>query len=224
MKRRTYLRSVTALGAAGAAGCLGLGDSNPNVVLSEPDRQYESSDVPYPAWGEQLPDVSLPAPLEDREVALRGVEKPRLLTFFYSNCNTVCPVLISTLRNVQTHALNNGYGDGVAFFPMTFDPARDDADRLRTYAGQMNVDLDAGDWHFLRPGSESRAKQVYEEQFGFKYQRQSADEHGHGDGYMFTHMPLILLVNGDDYVERAYTAKQPDPERIIADLKRVRNA
>jgi len=106
MHRRTFLRSTGAVGAIGGlAGCLGnagLGDSNPDITLGEPDRESESSDVPYPAWGEQIPDVTVPAPVESREIRLRDIETPSLLTFFYIHCQTVCPVLISTQRNIQT--------------------------------------------------------------------------------------------------------------------------
>jgi len=239
MQRRSYLRGVATLGATSVAGCLGLTDSNPNVTLSEPDRQFKSSDVPYPAWGEKIPDVTVPAPLENRQVTLRTVEKPRLLTFIYTYCPTVCPVLTSTMRNVQTHALNNGYGDQVEFFPTTFDPARDTAERLRQYAKKMNVDADAGNWHFLRPQSKDRAKQVIQKQFGVAFQKQptksssgsnqnktetgDGHHHDHGD-YKFVHTPMTLLVNADDYVERAYSTKSPNAEQIIADLKKVRTA
>ncbi|MFB6171286.1 MAG: SCO family protein [Haloarculaceae archaeon] len=220
MQRRTYLRGVAALGVAAGAGCLGNADPNPNVALDEPDRQFESADVPYPAWGQQIPDATLPAPLDGRDVALRSVETPQLLTFFYSNCQTVCPALVSALRNVQTHALNSDYGDQVSFAPITFDPARDDADRLRTYAKTMHVDADAGDWHFLRPQSAARAKQVVQEQFGLKFEKQPPKN----GTYMFVHAPLILLVNADSYVERAYRTKSPDTEQMIDDLATVRSA
>jgi protein SCO1/2 len=149
-----------------------------------------------------------------------SADRPQLLTFFYSHCNSVCPVLISALRNVQTHALNEGYGDEVAFHPTTFDPDRDDADRLRTYGEEMNVDLAAGNWRFLRPASSARAEGVVAEQFGVSFER----THPEGmDMYMFAHAALTLLVNADGYVERAYREKQPDPGTMTADLATVRN-
>lgn len=220
MQRRTYLRVAATVGTAGVAGCLG-GGANPDVALPEPDRQFESADLPYPAWGQRVPDVTLPAPLEDRQVAVREVDRPQLLTFFYSHCNTVCPTLIAALRNVQTHALENGYGDAVAFQPVTFDPQRDDAARLRTYAEQMNVAADAGNWQFLRPASPERAKAVVQEQFGVNFQRTHPEDM---EMYMFTHAALTLLVNDDGYVERAYRTKQPDPGTMIDDLATVRGA
>ena len=220
MRRRRFLAVAGAsAGTVGLAGCLGFGDANPNVALAEPDREYESSDVPYPAWGERIPDVTLPSPLDGERVRLREVSKPSVLTFFYSHCNTVCPVLISALRNAQTHAMNEGYGDEVAFYPTTFDPERDHAERLRAYGEEMNVALDAGNWHFLRPESKARAEEVVQEGFGVTFQRTHPDDM---DTYMFAHSALTLLVNADGYVERAYRSKSPDPEQIIDDLSNVR--
>lgn len=221
MRRRTYLRVTAALGTAGFAGCVVSGDDNPDVVLAEPDREADSGDLPYPAWGERVPDVTLPAPLADREVSLRAVDRPQLLTFFYSHCNTVCPILISALRNVQARALDEGYADEVAFHPTTFDPERDDARRLRTYGEEMNVALGDGSWQFLRPASRARAGEVVEGEFGVTFERTHPE---HTEKYMFAHTALVVLVNADGYVERAYRTKQPDPERLVEDLRTVRNA
>lgn len=221
MNRRTYLQGTVTLGVAGSAGCLGLGDSNSNVALPEPDRQYESSDVPYPAWGEAIPDVTLPAPLGGGEIGLDTVDRPHLLTFFYSYCKTICPVLISTMRNVQTHAINNDYADAVRFFPVTFDPERDTAERLSAYAEEMNVDADHENWEFLRPESKERASEVVGEAFGVGFKRTTPENM---DRYMFAHQDLTLLVNGDGYVERTYRTDTSSPEGIIDDLRTVRNA
>lgn len=221
MRRREYLRKTGALGATVLTGCLGAAGSNPSVMLPEPDRRFESSEVPYPAWGEKIPDVSVPAPLENREVEMREFSKPRLITFFYSYCQTVCPVLISTMRNVQTHSLNNGYGDSIEILTVTFDPERDKAERLGEYAERMNVDTEAGNWHFLRPESKSRAEEVVTDGFGVAFQRTHPENM---DRYMFTHTSLTFLVNSDGYVERAYNTSSPKAESIIEDLEKVREA
>jgi protein SCO1/2 len=226
MRRRTYLRAAGLAGTAGLAGCIGSaplglgGDSNPNVVLPKPkrDNDVSSEDLPYPAWGQQVPDVTLTDPLAGEEVSVRDISKPHFHTFFFTNCMTVCPVLISALREVQVHSVNEGYADEVGFYPVTFDPARDDADAFRTEADQMNVAMDAGNWHFLRPESEARARTVVDDQFGVFFQKDDS-----GDGpYMFTHLGLVLLVNGDGYVERSYRGNDPNEKTLIEDLQAVR--
>ncbi|QIB73841.1 twin-arginine translocation signal domain-containing protein [Halogeometricum borinquense] len=227
MNRRSFLRAAGVTGAAGLAGCLGgsplgSGDSNPNVVLSEPDRdkQLESEDLPYPAWGQRVPDVTIPAPLSDEDVSVRDIEGPHFHTFFFTNCMTVCPLLISSLRKVQVHSINEGYDDEVSFYPISFDPARDDAEAFRKEAKQMNIDMDAGNWHFLRPDGKSEARRIVDETFGVFFEKQE-----NGDKpYMFAHTSVVLLVNGDGYVERAYRGTNPDEQKLIEDLRRVRNA
>jgi protein SCO1/2 len=222
MDRRRFLQTASVVGAASVAGCVGtLGDPNPNVVLGKPDRDADvtSEQLPYPAWGQQVPDVTLPAPVADEQVSLRDVSTPSVLTFFFSNCTTMCPVLVGTLREAQIHSVTEGYADEVTFLPVTFDPARDDAETLRSYAERMNVDTSAGNWHFLRPESEARAKEVVTDQFGVFF-----EQDGEGEGHQFTHLGLVLLVNGDGYVERAYRGTFSDQARLIEDLRTVRSA
>jgi protein SCO1/2 len=223
MKRRSVLTGIGGTMAAGIAGCLGSGSGggNDDVVLDEPDRPFDSADVAYPAWGERVPDVTLPAIPGSSPVSIRAVDQPALLTYFYSNCQTVCPVLISTLRNVQAHAQTNGYADEVQFLPVTFDPERDTPARLRSYAEQMNVDLESGNWQFLRPDSVERATTVVDEQFGVVFERTHPEDM---DMYMFTHGAMTTLVNADGYVERAYRSQSPDQGRIVDDLKTGRSA
>jgi protein SCO1/2 len=220
MDRRTYLGTLSATALGGAAGCLGGG--NPNTALGEPDRHegVTSEALAYPAWGERVPDVTLPDPLTDERVALREVDRPTFVSFFYSNCMSVCPRLVSALREVQIHSVENDYADEVGFYPITFDPQRDTAGTLRAYADRMNVDLSAGNWHFLRPDGRERAKTVLEEEFGFVFKRDEPDD---GGKYMFTHIGLVLLVNADGYVERAYRDREGTEGRYIADLERVRS-
>jgi protein SCO1/2 len=225
MNRRRFLASGAALGVGATAGCLGtlgIGDQNQNVVLGAPDRTADvsSEDLPYPAWGQRVPDVTLPAPVSGGTVSFRDVDRPVLATFIFTNCMTACPVLLSTLREVQVHSVQEGYAGDVAFHPVTFDPARDDEAALRAERDQFNVDTDAGNWAFLRPEDEARAKAVVTDQFGVTFQKQEVEE----GPYMFIHLSLILLVNADGYVERAYRGEETDEGRIIDDLRTVRNA
>jgi protein SCO1/2 len=222
MHRRAYLSTVAGATTVGLAGCLGGG--NPNVALPEPDREADSEAYPYRAWGQRVPDVTLQAPLEEREVAVRDLDEPCLFGFIYTTCVTVCPVITSTLRNVHTHALNEGYAGEIGVLPVTYDPARDTAARLREYAAERNIDPDAPGWTFLRPASEARAERVVKEEFGVFFEKREPTDAEPDTEYMFTHAPIVMLVNADGYVERAYRTKTPDPETIVADLAEVRRA
>jgi len=225
MNRRRYLAALSGIGAT--AGCLGTnvgpfgGGGSGNAYLDDPDREVDGSALPYPTYGDPLPEVTLSAPVAGRDVTTTGFEdREVLLTFFYSHCNTVCPFLISSLRSVQTAAVEGGYGDELAVLAVTFDPKRDTASRLREYAATMNVDLDAGNWFFLRPETEDRAKAVVQETFGVTFEKTGATD---SSMYMFNHLGLVVLANRDGYVERAYSGDDPESDRIVSDLETIRD-
>ena len=226
MRRRQYLALAGGTSATALSGCLGmLSSGNGNTHLSAPDREYDTEDLPYPGHGAELPSVDLAAPLRDETVSTTQFEdRDVVMTFIYTHCNTMCPRLTSALRNVQTHSVEQGYADDVAFLAVTFDPVRDTAERFRAYAEEMNVDLDAGNWYFLRPESEKRAKEVVQDTFGVVYEKTHPKKM---DMYMYTHSGVVLLANQKGYVERSYRETSNGAlvwQDVRDDLKTVRQS
>ncbi|WP_136715754.1 SCO family protein [Halorientalis salina] len=225
MHRRTYLSTAATAGLVGTAGCIDsvLGDDDGRTYLDEPEgRQVESADLPYPAYGQDLPEATLDAPLADRQVTTTEFgNRNVIMTFFYSHCNTVCPVLVSSLKRVQATASQDGYADDVVFLAVTFDPQRDDAQRLREYADTMRVETDADNWYFLRPEGRDRATDVVQDTFGVTFERTKAT--GESE-YMFNHLGLVLLANRHGVVERAYSGDDPKSKALLGDLEEIRNA
>jgi protein SCO1/2 len=227
MDRRTYLRSFAAAGAAATtatAGCLGvLGDSGAEGTVLGPPEQ-DLSEASHPSYGDEMPEFTVPDPITGEDVSLSDFEGERavLWTSFYTNCpDGVCPALILRLRRAQAFAAEEGYGDEAAFLPLTFDPERDTADVLREYAGQQGVDLDAGNWHFLRPESYERGQELLDEHFGLVIEKADADQYENLE-YQFPHYGLILLANKQGIVERAYPrGPQTDIERLVEDFEKV---
>ncbi|MDL5362272.1 SCO family protein [Halalkalicoccus sp. NIPERK01] len=228
MDRRTYLGAAAATAGAFAAGCLGRGAGN--TSLGEPDDQgADSEDLPYPAYGEEFPESTLPDPLRNEEVSTAEFESERtvLMTFIYTHCpDGICPALTQVLRHAQADAVENGYESDVAFLAATFDPERDTAEVLREYGDQQGVDYEAENWHFLRPESPERAREVVTDTYGVQFERvdpdELGDEHaGHDMGeYGFDHYPITYLVNREGYVERAYTGV-PEGSRVVEDCSTV---
>ncbi|GAB3692795.1 SCO family protein [Halorubrum pallidum] len=228
MDRRTYLRSVTAVtgvtATAATAGCLGaLGSSGAEgTVLGPPERDL--SEAAHPSYGDEMPNFTVPDPLTGEEITVADYEGERavLWTSFYTHCpDGVCPALILRLRRAQAAAAEGEYGDELSLLPLTFDPERDTAEVLREYAGQQGVDLDAGNWHFLRPESYEAGQSLMEENFGLVIEKTEADQYENLE-YRFPHYGLILLANKQGIVERAYPrGPQTDIESLVDDVERV---
>ena len=227
MDRRHYLRSLAVPAIAGSAGCLGvLGDSGPEGTVLGPPEQ-DLSEASHPSYGDDLPAITLPDPIAGEDVSTEAFEDERasILTFFYTNCpDGVCPALVLRLRRVQEVAAEEGYGDAAAFLPITFDPERDTADVLREYADQQSVDLEADNWHFLRPETYEEGRELIEEEFGLVVQKDHESDYESLE-YTFPHYGLILLTNREGIVERAYpNGATVDTERVVEDFERVVNA
>jgi protein SCO1/2 len=208
LSRRSLLGAVSAASFAGFAGCTdvlsgGSEDGGGNTYLDAKDWAGNADALPFPTHGDELPSASVPTALGDGTRALPDdyAGQDLLLTFVYTNCNTMCPRLTAVLAGVQAHAIDNDYADRVAFAEITFDPARDDAERFREYADTHNVALDTGTWEFLRPESEARAKEVVQDTYGVAFDKTTPEEM---DGYMFAHSGIVVLANKEGYVERTY--------------------
>lgn len=228
MDRRTYIRTAATTGTALVAGCIGRGAQDTTLEKPE-DQGADREDLPYPAFGEEFPESTLPDPLRNHTVSTADFEGERtvLMTFIYTRCpDGICPALTQVLRHAQADATENGYADKLALLATTFDPERDTADVLREYGEQQGVNYEAENWHFLRPKSEERAREVVTETYGVEYKRINPNElkgnhsdHNMGE-YAFDHYPITYLVNEGGYVERAY-AGVPEVSRVVDDLSTV---
>ena len=224
MRRRQLLQGVTAAGATAVAGCAGgfRNESASTAVLDPPaDRQFDSEELPYPAHGQSLPAFSLPNPLSGETIATEQLDETLVVTGFFATCPAECVQLVGQLVGVQHGTIERDIDDEVRFLAITFDPERDDARALREYAARMDVNLDAGNWAFLRPKDPETAERVVDEQLGISFERVGAEESARVEGYDFNHLSLTFLVNPDGIVERAYRTDQPDAEQVLGDVQTV---
>lgn len=217
--RRAVLSAGVAVGAAGVAGCLGSGgDSGPDDVVLEPPENYDElrdAELPYPVYGEALPEASVPGVLHDRTVSTREFvgERHLLLTFVYTRCSGICLGLGANLVQVQARAAADGYADEVALSAVSFDPEHDTPERLREWGAERGVDYEMGNAYLLRPESPERARTVVEDTFGEAY------KHEAGADMPFLHSGLLVLANDQGVVERAYAGDPPSPSTVVDDVE-----
>jgi protein SCO1/2 len=224
--RRTVLRAVgaTALGLS-TAGCLSDGgaDEREGDVVLDPPEDYErlsNAELPFPIYGEALPEVTVPAPLQNRSVTTTEFvgERHVMLTFVFTRCVDVCPTLMSPLVRVQANSISEGFADRMAFLPTTFDIEHDTPEVLADYKETMGVDDEAGNWWFLRPESEQRVEEVVTNNFGVHFQYVDPEEREMED-MAWSHTNLVVLANAGGYIERSYSTKPPNPADVVEDVQ-----
>jgi protein SCO1 len=109
------------------------------------EAKHEQHEERLPTIG-TAPDFALTSQdgAEVTLAALRG--KVVALTFIYTSCPDICPMLTDKMARVQD-ALGPDFGSKVAFVSITTDPERDTPEVLKGYAEAFEANL-AG-WSFL---------------------------------------------------------------------------
>jgi protein SCO1/2 len=220
LDRRTVLRTLGAAASVGVAGCLtgDDGGGRPADVALEPPENYDrikDVDLPYPVYGDEVPEATLPCVVHDGPVSTREFvgDRHSVLTFVYTRCQGVCLTLGSHLVQVQAWAADAGHTDEVALLATNFDPGHDSPTEFREWGRERGLDYDLGNAYLLRPETPERARTVVEERFGEAYESREQE------GMPFIHTGLILLVNDRGVVERAYAGDPPHPSAVIDDVE-----
>ncbi|MFC5279477.1 SCO family protein [Halorubrum rubrum] len=225
MRRRALLGGMGAAAIGSVAGCTTrLLDDEPDGVVLEPqeDQIADAEDLSYPAYGQPLPEFELRAPLAGETISSTDLDRTAIVTAIFTSCPAECGILLNRLVGVQRRVAEAGLTDSVVFLPITFDPERDDAQAFRENAESLGVDLEAGNWHYLRPDSPADAKAVVEDRLGIGFERKT--ESDRLEGYDFTHAVVTLLANPDGVVERAYRGEGIDRDRVVDDIAAVVDA
>lgn len=222
MYRRQLLRAAGGGVAVPLAGCAAaLVDDSPDEVVLPPqeDEWADNDNLPFLSYGDQFPEFSLPDPIADTTVDTATLDRIAIVTAFFAWCPAECVLLMSQLAAVQHRTIESGLTDDTVFLAVTFDPNRDDEAALRENAEMNRVDLDAGNWHYLRPSDNEAAAELVEGEFGIAVEQ--TDDSERMESYDFIHHTLTFLVNPDGYVERTYRTDQPDIDRLVDDIEQV---
>lgn len=179
----------------------------------------------FPAWrlGEPRAHAAT-APAERREVRIpiedfvltdqhgrsfafgRMHGKVVLVTFVYTSCPDVCPLITAAARAVQTELAPAERG-AVQLLTITTDPEIDSPQTLRAYAGRYGADLT--NWAFLT-GDAGGLSRVWKN-FGVRVRRR-----GRG---LVDHTPLSCLVDASGVMRVAYVGASPDPRALLRDIR-----
>ncbi|MEF3303613.1 SCO family protein [Paenibacillus sp. GYB003] len=121
--------------------------------------------------------------------------KVRLVYFFWSTCPDVCQPTTFELSKVQEELQKaNLLGTDAVMYSISFDPARDTAEQLKTYSARFNADPKG--WKFLR-GDEKAVKDL-----ALKY-GVSVVKDANGN---FAHQNSVALVDRSGNIRKYFVA------------------
>jgi protein SCO1/2 len=174
--------------------------SSPAVVQA-----HETSDEQrLPTIG-AAPDFALTSQ-DGAEVTLESLRgRVVAVTFIYTSCSDVCPMLSDKLARVQD-ALGPDFGTRIAFLSITVDPEHDTPEVLKEYAEALDADL-AG-WSFLT--GEPAAIRDVAHRYGVAVAKAA-------DGQV-DHTLLTTLVDRRGIMRVQYLGYRFDPEEFRHDL------
>ncbi len=155
----------------------------------------------------------------DRGVEVSGLQiaagRYSLVTFFYSTCNGICPLITYNMRK-----LSGMIGDqtDLQFLSITVDPAVDDVAALKKYRRRNGVDQ--VNWHFLT-GQKTDIESLAREQFAGEIEVRSGR-----DGMLaFVHTENVFLLDQKGYLRGVYRARgQGEFPRLLRELSLLRSA
>jgi len=202
MTRRKGFQVITILWVT---GCLVLGGWY-LVMAHHPGSGSKAHELERREVNMPLPDFSLKdqngEPIEFK--TLRG--KIVLLTFVYTTCPDICPLVTVSMRSVQKD-LSPKERESVYLLSVTTDPEIDKPGILKSYGERHQVDFT--NWSLLT-GDIQQLILIWKA-FGIKVLKKARG--------LVSHTSLTALMDKKGVVRIIYTGTAPDAKVILEDLR-----
>ena len=143
--------------------------------------------------------------------SLRG--QLTMYTFSYTSCEDNCPQTMDDIAYIYT-ALEEGIPSDVnlSFITISLDPEYDTPEMLKARLDEYEMG-DKVEWQFL-VGDPFMTKYAIGSGFGFYYGPKEQED----GGYIISHQPRYILVDGWGMVRSEYGVRRPDIDILIRDL------
>lgn len=154
-----------------------------------------------------------------RTSELRG--KAWVVSFFFTNCSGVCPLITSRMAALRDSLAADGLlGERVRLVSISVDPARDTVAALAGYASRYG-DTPSSEWAFLTGSPPDSVRRLIQD--GFKVTAHLPPEAAEAaEGYQVQHTPRVELVDRRGRVRGAYDLTEPGSlTRLRADLQHL---
>lgn len=128
-----------------------------------------------------------------------------VVSFVYTTCVDVCPLITAAMRQVQNR-LPQEERKHVLLISITTDPEIDSPKVFRAYAKRYGAEFD--NWVFLTGNLE--ALQKIWKNFGVRVKREARG--------LVDHTPLTAIVDQRQVMRLGYIGPSPDPEAVLTDV------
>lgn len=132
-----------------------------------------------------------------------------IISFMFTNCYDVCPLVTAQLARVQTELAAASLGSTVRLISITLDPGTDTPEVLRGYAARFGAESNSWD---LLTGDPDEVRRVVQAMGVFVIRE---------DGSVGHDSP-VLLVNARGEIVRRYTDTTRLSARIVDDIRHIR--
>ncbi len=128
-----------------------------------------------------------------------------LVSFVYTTCVDVCPLITAAMRQVQNR-LPPEERRRVQLISITTDPEIDSPNVFRAYAKRYGAEFD--NWAFLT-GNRAALERIWKN-FGVRVERK-----GRG---LVNHTPLTAIIDRKSVMRFGYIGPSPDAKAVLADV------
>lgn len=173
--------------------------NNPDTITDLNDHSYELLDADSSA-------VIFPDDYEG---------KTTVITFIYTHCPDVCPVITANMKNIQSELTDTS---NVRFVEITFDPERDTPSVLSEYKDTYSLNHQFS----LLTGQPSEVDSLLSKLDIVAEQTQIDSLQQDSSDYFMRHSNTIYIMDEQGRIRTEYPANVVPPENVIEDLQTIR--
>ncbi|TYP92131.1 protein SCO1/2 [Fodinibius salinus] len=173
---------------------------------SRPEPLYDISDESYQLLNTDSTLVNFPGDFED---------KISVITFIYTHCPDVCPVITANMTNIQKKLADT---TDVQFIEITFDPQRDTPSVLKDYKNMYQLNNQFS----MLTGDTTTVNNLLEKLEIVAVKTEPDSSAQNTENYYIRHSNTIYLMDKNGQIRTEYPANVVPPEHVIEDIQTLR--
>lgn len=137
------------------------------------------------------------------------------VTFIYTHCPNICPLITSNLRNIQDQL---GDTSGIDFVEISFDPRRDTPSVLKKYKKLYKLN----DQFSMLTGDTTNINRLMNRLDIVTQVTYPDSTDTTSENYFFTHTNRLYLMDRQGRMRYQYPASAVQPQTVVSDLNTIR--